>query len=167
MTPCMYVLRLVSTPLLTVLSSPYPQLPVLLLLQSLRCPHRSSQRALSCASPETTLEGMFSSFCLSTSPSYRPHQPDSSSSTCDNFYCRVPFSLFERKHVRRSLTLPNPSLIPHTALSQMWRRLLRSLHISHNSPSRRLQPLNPPTAQKYAHLRVRVSHLPYRCFSGL
>lgn len=26
-------------------------------------------------------------------------QPDSSSSTCDNFYCRVPFSLFERKHV--------------------------------------------------------------------
>ena len=26
-------------------------------------------------------------------------QPDSSSSACDNFYCRVPFSLFERKHV--------------------------------------------------------------------
>ncbi|KAF8198981.1 FYVE zinc finger-domain-containing protein [Pholiota molesta] len=25
-------------------------------------------------------------------------KPDSSSSTCDNFYCRVPFSLFERKH---------------------------------------------------------------------
>ncbi|KAF8955728.1 FYVE zinc finger-domain-containing protein [Flammula alnicola] len=25
-------------------------------------------------------------------------KPDSSSMTCDNFYCRVPFSLFERKH---------------------------------------------------------------------
>ncbi|KAF8895013.1 FYVE zinc finger-domain-containing protein [Gymnopilus junonius] len=25
-------------------------------------------------------------------------KPDSSSTTCDNFYCRVPFSLFERKH---------------------------------------------------------------------
>ncbi|PPQ73677.1 hypothetical protein CVT26_010763 [Gymnopilus dilepis] len=25
-------------------------------------------------------------------------KPDSASTTCDNFYCRVPFSLFERKH---------------------------------------------------------------------
>ncbi|KAH9487183.1 Lateral signaling target protein 2-like protein [Psilocybe cubensis] len=25
-------------------------------------------------------------------------KPDSSTNTCDNFYCRVPFSLFERKH---------------------------------------------------------------------
>ncbi|KAF9478544.1 hypothetical protein BDN70DRAFT_879894, partial [Pholiota conissans] len=25
-------------------------------------------------------------------------KPDSSSASCDNFYCRVPFSLFERKH---------------------------------------------------------------------
>lgn len=51
---------------------------------------------------------MFSLFYFPTSP-YCHHQPDSSSSICDNFYCRVPFSLFERKHVRRSVTFYNLS----------------------------------------------------------
>ena len=41
------------------------------------------------------------------------HQPDSSSSTCDNFYCRVPFSLFERKHVRRSPFTKKESFSSH------------------------------------------------------
>ena len=30
-----------------------------------------------------------------------PEQPDSQASKCDNLYCRVRFSLFERKHVSR------------------------------------------------------------------
>jgi len=29
-----------------------------------------------------------------------PSQPDALASTCDNFFCRVPFSLLERRHVR-------------------------------------------------------------------
>lgn len=80
-------------------------------------------------------------------------QPDPLASTCDNFYCRVKFTVLERRHVRVLLMFPleRQNSLRRSALQKVWRCFLSSLYLQAHPPSGRFESRFSPSSAPRAY----------------